>query len=45
MNGQVRVKSKCFGDSSIPVLDLVGPCHIIDVHSDFVGDVGWQIRG
>lgn len=45
MNVKEQVKSKCFGDSSLPVLDLVGPCHIIDVHSYFVGDVGRQIRG
>lgn len=32
------------GVFSVPVLDLVGPGHIIDVHSDLVGDVGRQLR-
>ncbi len=39
------IHAKCFGAFSVPVLDLVGPGHIINVHTDFVGDVGWQVRG
>lgn len=30
--------------SLLPVLDLVGPFNIIDVHADFVVDVGRQVR-
>lgn len=28
-----------------PVLDLVGPRDIVDVHADLVADVGWQSGG
>lgn len=38
-------KTGSFWTSSAPVLDLVGPGDIINVHANLVGDVGWQPGG
>ncbi len=27
------------------VFDLIGPLHVVDVHTDLVVEFGWQLRG
>lgn len=34
-----------FGTSLLPVFDFVGSGHIINIHSDFVGNMGRKLRG